>query len=60
MRSPSADPQGPDLGDFKVIRGGEFSSPGEELRASARGFHNAMRGAAHIGFRCAAPVTETP
>ncbi|HCL27372.1 MAG TPA: hypothetical protein DIC52_02915 [Candidatus Latescibacteria bacterium] len=30
------------------------------MRASARGFHNAMRGAAHIGFRCAAPVTETP
>ncbi|HIG17015.1 MAG TPA: M20/M25/M40 family metallo-hydrolase, partial [Candidatus Handelsmanbacteria bacterium] len=30
-RSPSAGPQGPDLGDFKVIRGG--------------GFHNAMRGA---------------
>lgn len=43
-------------GDFKVVRGGGFASSVDELRGSARGFHVAIRGAAHIGFRCAASV----
>jgi formylglycine-generating enzyme required for sulfatase activity len=56
-RSVDSDPAGPDVGDFRVIRGGGFSSPADELRSSARGFHNALRGASHIGFRCAASAS---
>ncbi|MDP7450618.1 MAG: SUMF1/EgtB/PvdO family nonheme iron enzyme [Candidatus Latescibacteria bacterium] len=59
-RSGDRNPQGPDLGDYRVIRGGGFSSPADELRVSARGFHNALRGADHIGFRCAVSVKSTP
>ncbi len=55
-RSPETNPRGPDEGDFKVVRGGGFSSTADELSTSARGFHNAVRGADHIGFRCAASV----
>ena len=51
--SPSADPTGPAEGDYKVVRGGSWTQPPEELRATARAYHNPDKGAAHIGFRCA-------
>ncbi|MFH1569744.1 MAG: SUMF1/EgtB/PvdO family nonheme iron enzyme [Gemmatimonadota bacterium] len=51
--SPEADPQGPASGDFRVVRGGSASQGVEELRAAARGYHNPLKGAGHIGFRCA-------
>lgn len=52
------DPTGPTDGDYKVVRGGGFSSSADELRGAARGFHNALRGGGHIGFRCAAAVQQ--
>ena len=51
--SPIADPGGPTEGDFKVVRGGSWTQPPEELRASARAYYNMNRGAGYIGFRCA-------
>jgi sulfatase modifying factor 1 len=61
-RSPADDPTGPETGDYRVIRGGSFASAADELRGVARGFHNPLKGAAHIGFRCAedAPAESTP
>lgn len=52
-QSPSNDPQGPADGDYRVARGGSWNQPPDELRASARLYHNADKGAGHIGFRCA-------
>ena len=50
---PSDNPTGPGEGDYRVVRGGGFLSGADELRSTARAFHNPQRGAAHIGFRCA-------
>ena len=52
-KSPSADPTGPTEGDYRVARGGSWNQPPDELRASARLYHNPEKGAGHIGFRCA-------
>lgn len=51
--SPPADPQGPADGDYRVARGGSWNQPPDELRSSARLYHNPDKGAGHIGFRCA-------
>ena len=51
--SPPADPQGPADGDYRVARGGSWNQPADELRSSARLYHNPDKGAGHIGFRCA-------
>jgi len=42
----------PAEGDFRVVRGGSWSQTSQDLRASARGYHNADKGAGHVGFRC--------
>ncbi|MDA0337869.1 MAG: SUMF1/EgtB/PvdO family nonheme iron enzyme [bacterium] len=59
-RSPEINPQGPQQGDYKVVRGGSLASPAEDLRVTARGFRNALRGAPDVGFRCAASTPATP
>lgn len=59
-RSPADNPRGPDIGDYRVVRGGGFSSVADELRAAARSFHNPLRGAGHIGFRCARTEPTAP
>ncbi len=59
-RSPEINPQGPQQGDYKVVRGGSFASPEEHLRATARGFRNALRGSTDVGFRCAASTPVAP
>jgi len=51
--SPSDNPRGPSMGDYKVVRGGSWSQPAAEIRGAARSFHSPDRGAAYIGFRCA-------
>jgi formylglycine-generating enzyme required for sulfatase activity len=52
-RSPAQDPRGPAEGDFRAVRGGSWNQPADELRASARAYHNPDRGDGHLGFRCA-------
>ena len=56
--SPSDDPRGPGIGDYKVVRGGSWSQPAPEIRGAARSYHSADRGAAYIGFRCARSFTK--
>lgn len=51
--SPAQNPQGPQTGDFRVVRGGSWNQSADELRASARSYHNPLKGSGHIGFRCA-------
>ena len=51
--SPAADPSGPAEGDYKVVRGGSWSQPADELRTTARAYHSMDRGSGYIGFRCA-------
>ena len=57
VSSPSDNPRGPDVGDYKVVRGGSWSQPATEIRGAARSFHSPDRGAAYIGFRCARSLT---
>ena len=52
-QSPPNDPPGPAAGDYRVARGGSWNQPPDELRASARLYHNPDKGVGHIGFRCA-------
>jgi iron(II)-dependent oxidoreductase len=58
--SPPADPPGPSEGDYRVVRGGSWSSPADELRASARAYSNPDKGAGYIGFRCARSLPVDP
>ena len=58
--SPPADPQGPAEGDYRVVRGGSWSSPAGELRASARAYSNPDKGTGDIGFRCARSLPGAP
>lgn len=51
--SAAENPQGPEAGDYRSVRGGSWNQPADELRASARAYHNPYKGAGHIGFRCA-------
>jgi formylglycine-generating enzyme required for sulfatase activity len=53
LPTPVADPLGPEAGDYKVVRGGSWTQPAEEVAATARAYHNPDKGAAYIGFRCA-------
>ena len=57
--SPSDNPRGPSVGDYKVVRGGSWSQPDAQIRGAARSFHSADRGAAYIGFRCARTFIKT-
>ena len=58
--SPAVDPQGPAEGDYRVVRGGSWSSPADELRASARAYSNPDKGTGTIGFRCARSLPLDP
>ena len=57
--SPTHNPRGPNTGDFRVVRGGSWNQPAYELRSSARYYHNPLKGAGHIGFRCAQAAANT-
>ena len=52
-------PAGPEDGDYKVVRGGSWSQPADELRSTVRAYHNPDRGAAYIGLRCARDASPT-
>ncbi len=58
--SPGEDPQGPAEGDYRVVRGGSWSSPADELRSSARAYFNPDKGAGYLGFRCARSLAPDP
>jgi formylglycine-generating enzyme required for sulfatase activity len=50
--SPSSNPQGPSLGNYRVFRGGAWSSSAFTARAAARGAHETSSGGLNdLGFR---------
>jgi len=53
--SPSTNPQGPDSGTYKVVRGGSFYN--YEIRTTARFFFDPADYEIYIGFRCAKDAT---
>lgn len=54
--SPERNPRGPAEGEFRVVRGGGWSSPAEEIRSSSRTFSASVDDGCMvsdaIGFRC--------
>ncbi len=58
-QSAPSNPQGPDTGSYRVVRGGSWNHAADELRASARTYHNPLRGSEFIGFRCASDIEES-
>jgi eukaryotic-like serine/threonine-protein kinase len=51
--SPTENPQGLDLGQAKVLRGGSWSNPDNSVRAADRGWNGPSARHPGIGFRCA-------
>ena len=55
--SPAQNPQGPQEGDTRVLKGGSFSSPLRVLRSARRGEADTSGSNFNIGFRCVLPVS---
>jgi formylglycine-generating enzyme required for sulfatase activity len=53
LNSPSVDPDGPEHGEQRVLRGGNFGSTTEELPAFLRGSLEPEFASPDLGFRCA-------
>jgi formylglycine-generating enzyme required for sulfatase activity len=53
LTSEPADPEGPDAGQYRVIRGGGWYSDPEQLRIKNRHWFEPNFGEVSIGFRCA-------
>lgn len=51
-RSPTANPRGPAAGEYRVLRGGGFSSEGLALAGWARQAYTPDSRLANLGFRC--------
>lgn len=51
QRSSSRSPQGPESGEYRVLRGGGWSYPKSSLRAAHRQAHLPDSGSSSIGFR---------
>jgi formylglycine-generating enzyme required for sulfatase activity len=49
----SDNPRGPDNGDQKVIRGGAFTSPAQDMRTTRRIKNDPTSSHGDVGFRCA-------
>ncbi|MDR2199465.1 MAG: formylglycine-generating enzyme family protein [Deltaproteobacteria bacterium] len=57
---PVTDPKGPEVGLFRVLRGGSWEDNYLRLRSSSRFFRSADTAADYIGFRVALTVPEEP
>ena len=55
--SPQDNPQGPDTGTKKVLRGGSWKDNYVEIRSTNRDSHNPYYSSNAIGFRCAKDAT---
>ena len=53
MTSEAQDPAGPDVGQYRTIRGGGWYSGPEQLRIKNRHWFEPNFGEVSIGFRCA-------
>jgi formylglycine-generating enzyme required for sulfatase activity len=56
--SPYKNPQGPETGAYKVLRGGSWYSGWSSVRAAYRSYGDPMLLGSRVGFRCAAPPGE--
>jgi len=56
-QSPPADPQGPEMGSYRVYRGGCWFDPVKNLRASYRGFDLPSNKVYNVGFRVVRTVS---
>jgi len=59
-RSPSRNPQGPDSGDYKGLRGGTWFDYPERARCANRFGYNPDSGSNVNGFRCGMSPTSSP
>jgi len=50
--SPSNNPQGPDSGTSRVIRGGDYDNDFSDVRSAYRSSYNPELGGPNLGFRC--------
>lgn len=55
--SPTTNPLGSEIGDYRVIRGGSWDDPDSSLRAANRDGSGPLNSNYIIGFRCARDVT---
>ncbi|MDO8753890.1 MAG: SUMF1/EgtB/PvdO family nonheme iron enzyme [Anaerolineales bacterium] len=53
LESPSANPTGPQNGDYRVVRGSSFESATSQISSAIRRFNEAGDSRRDIGFRCA-------
>ncbi|UCC65225.1 MAG: SUMF1/EgtB/PvdO family nonheme iron enzyme, partial [Anaerolineae bacterium] len=64
--SPGKNPQGTEIGEFRILRGGAWSQERKFVRAANRGLTDGSDANFDLGFRCASsyaeplPPTETP
>ena len=58
--SDAANPRGPSAGDYRVVRGGSWNQLADEIRPTARAYHNPDKGTGQIGFRCASDAPPAP
>jgi serine/threonine-protein kinase len=59
-RSPEINPQGPGIGEERVLRGGAWSAFSENLRSAYRAWLAPGQGDRAIGFRCVVPTQPVP
>ena len=57
--SPDHNPQGPDSGDQRVVRGGTWSNEADSLRTANRGRFDPVSWDTSMGLRCAASAEES-
>jgi formylglycine-generating enzyme required for sulfatase activity len=57
--SPASNPQGPDSGTYRALRGGSWDDVGDERAAARARFYPGSPGSV-IGFRCAISATSSP
>ena len=56
--SPERNPQGPDSGSWRVLRGGSWYDVQRSVRAASRYGYEPSRSYNYLGFRCARSVPE--
>jgi formylglycine-generating enzyme required for sulfatase activity len=54
--SPASNPQGPDAGQYRVLRGGSWNNIKDVARASLRSWYTPVNSSYDVGFRCARDV----
>jgi len=60
QQSPNEDPQGPEKGSFRVLRGGCWNDAGGSCRSASRNKVLPNRGSNNVGFRVVCIVADSP